>query len=113
MWRLLLTALAAVVLFTASARAENYRLLGQGGVSCDAWTANRASGRLDTWLPEGSWVLGFLSGIGEMGGPPQNYDPLRGMDADGVTAWLDTYCRTHPPQKLIDAARAFVFEHPH
>jgi hypothetical protein len=105
MRRLLLTALA-VVMFAGSARAE-YHLLGPGGSSCGSWTAH---GRTRDWF-QLSWVLGFLSGIGYADAP--RHDPLRGVDAEGVAGWLDNYCQAHPLQKLVDAAKAFVDEHPH
>ena len=109
MRRLLLLTALAVVLFTGSARAA-YQVLGPGVVSCGTWTANRASGRPDNWLAEGSWVLGFLSGVGYRG---EGFDPLHGLDARAVAAWLDNYCRAHLFQDLAEAAAAFVREHPH
>jgi hypothetical protein len=112
--RLLLAALA-VVLFTGSARAQPiYHAIGAGvAASCGTWTANRADRRKEPdWLHEVSWVLGFLSGAGYMG-TREGFDPLRGVDAAAVQAWLDNYCRVHPLENLADAAGAFIREHPH
>jgi hypothetical protein len=61
-------------------------------------------------MTDGSWVLGFLSGVGYING---DYDPLRGLDANAVEAWLDHYCQAHPSEKLSEAAAAFIAEHPH
>jgi hypothetical protein len=57
-------------------------------------------------------VLGFLSGVAYQGAQ-NGIDPLRGVDAKGVAAWLDAHCRSHPRQKLVHAAEAFVQEHTH
>ena len=108
MWKLLLTALA-VVLFTGAARAADAWAIGVGLKSCGAWTADR---RTPDWGSEAQWVVGFLSGVGYEG-MKDGVDPLRGVDGAAVMAWLDNYCQTHPLQKLVDAAKAFVDEHPH
>jgi hypothetical protein len=55
-----------------------------------------------------AWVLGFLSGIGSTG----IGDPLRQMDADGVAAWIDNYCRAHPIKAIADAVAEFLGAHP-
>jgi hypothetical protein len=112
MLRLLLLIVLAVLLFSSSARAQGtYRAVGEGGVSCGTWTAERANNPAELyWLSESAWVLGFLSGVGYEGAG--DVDPLRGVDAKGVEAWLDNYCRTHPLQTLVDAAGTFVIEHP-
>jgi hypothetical protein len=55
-------------------------------------------------------VLGFLSGVGYRG---EGFDPLHGLDARAVAAWLDNYCRAHLFQDLAEAAAAFVRERPH
>src|SRR5262245_44743332 len=39
------------------------------------------------------WVLGYLSGVNvHQAGP----DFLRDRDAEGLTAWIDSYCRRNP-----------------
>jgi hypothetical protein len=55
-----------------------------------------------------AWVLGFLSGLGVAGVG----DPLNGVDNEGVMAWIDNYCQSHPINRLVDAAKAFFSAHP-
>jgi hypothetical protein len=62
-------------------------------------------------LEERGWLLGFLSGIGYVN--RDGDDPLDGVDAEGVWAWIDNYCRSYPIQKIGDAAAAFYRAHPH
>lgn len=109
MMRFLLPAALAVTLLTGPAMAD-YRMLGAGGVSCGTWTADRRQPPGSQILSHvnGEWVLGFLSGVGSRG----SQDPLRGVDADGVWAWVDNYCQVHPLQEVVEAATAFVREHP-
>ena len=88
--------------------AEAYTRMGAGLSSCGTWVAERRRG---DWSTSGSWVLGFLSGVGYMGTP--QYDPLHGMDGDAVLAWIDNYCQTNALLDIVDAAEAFVTAHPH
>ncbi len=39
-------------------------------------------------------------------------DPLRGVDAEGVWAWIDNYCHTHPLEMIERAGTEFVSAHP-
>jgi hypothetical protein len=82
--------------------------VGAGLASCGTWIVDRRTPL--RWATESAWVLGFLSGVGYMG---SGFDPLRGVNADGVNAWLDNYCQTHPLKDLADAAGSFIHEHPH
>jgi hypothetical protein len=56
------------------------------------------------------WVQGYLSGVGnatyqkELNGD----DPLRELDESGVLAWFDNYCGTHPLERIVGAAHAFI-----
>jgi hypothetical protein len=82
---------AILILAVTPNKANAYTSIGQGTLSCGIWTAwRRTSGALG---PE-QWVLGFLSGIGAAGRAGD--DPLDGMDAEGVWAWIDIYCSIHP-----------------
>ena len=62
-------------------------------------------------MEDSAWVLGFLSGIGFV--HTNGDDPLDGMDAQGVWAWIDNYCQAYPIKYISDAAAAFYFAHPH
>ena len=54
-----------------------------------------------------SWVLGYLTGAAVYGSVG---DVLRDTDLDGVATSLDTYCRAHPAEYLVEGARHFVSE---
>lgn len=97
----LLPAALAVVLFISSAQATDYIAIGPGLSSCGTWTADRRT--RSAWFSEIAWVLGFLSGVGYEETPRLN--PLQGVDAGGVEAWLDNYCINHPLQPLVEAAK--------
>jgi hypothetical protein len=87
--------------------ARTYHQIGQGNSSCGSWTAWRRDGLS---VAPGQWVLGFLSGVGFDSGGDDN--PLQGMDADGVWAWIDSYCAAHPIDHIAAAAAAFYYAHP-
>ena len=57
------------------------------------------------------WVMGFLSGVGSMKATT-SLDPLKGMDQEGVSAWVDNYCHKHPLDTIATAGSAFVNAHP-
>jgi opacity protein-like surface antigen len=113
MMRFLLPAALAVVLLSASAQAAEYNEIG-GGVSssCGRWTEARSNQAKAFAYMYQQWVVGFLSGIG-YAGVEFGADPLRGMDADGVWAWIDNYCRGHPIDTISAATKAFYSIHPH
>jgi hypothetical protein len=90
--------------------ASGYTMLGSGGASCETWTATRRTPPGRDAAMQQQWLLGFLSGIGSM--VLGELDPLRGLDADAVYAWLDGYCRNHPAESIEAAARVFIQEHP-
>ena len=118
MTRCMILAAVALSLFTgtggaADAKHEgNYAVMGLGLNSCDTWTSARLTPQATLAFAEGQWVLAFLSGVGFMGGDTGN-NPLNGVDAQGVWAWIDDYCRVHPSEKIAQAAAAFIRAHPH
>lgn len=99
----------AVFAFVAMDQAEaQFTIIGQGTLSCGAWTAAR---RMRSGAGQQQWLLGFLSGVGFMGGP--DVDPLANIDAEGVWAWVDNHCAANPAETLETAAVLFRFEHSH
>ena len=114
-WRQLIWPLAATALAFAAATAaqtpKRYSSgLGAGSLPCSAWTSARHE---DHALEHGAWVLGFLSGFGSAWiGRPEKIDPLNGMTADGVLAWMDAYCEARPADTLTKAALALIRAHP-
>jgi hypothetical protein len=114
---LLLTVLTAG-LMTGSAEdaLARYTAIGAGLDSCGTWTSDRRSPWSADAMQEEQWVLGFLTAIGYTGntnpGAEGNQNPLKGMDANGVWAWIDNYCRVNPIERIEDAAAAFNNVHP-
>jgi len=80
-------------------------VIGSGTISCGTWTAWRRSGQA---AHAEQWILGFLSGIGYEGVG----DPLNGVDANAVWAWMDNYCQANPLDAIVKAGAAFNAAHP-
>src|SRR5215472_16358814 len=107
MMRFLLPAALAVALMIGSAEAAKV-IIGLGTASCGTWTADR---RNPEGLParlKSQWILGFLSGVAAA----EEFDPMQGVDANAVRAWMDDYCRAHPLELIMTAGEAFIREHP-
>ena len=85
--------------------------LTTGPNSCVAWTAARRAGEAEALSYE-QWILGFLSGVG-FAGNPSGFNPLNGVAALAVLAWVDDYCQAHPLDELATAGAEFAFTHPH
>lgn len=118
--RFLAPAALAVAMMTGSAEAQptagapalGVSMLGVGvGQSCGAWTAARYNRSTQQSAANEQWILGFLSGTGYAGGA-HGGNPLHGVDADGVWAWIDNYCRNRPLDLLELAGAAFDEAHP-
>jgi len=88
---------------------STYKVMGAGNSSCGRWTADHRYGVNPVALNEESWVVGFLSGIGDV---VPDANPLGGTDLDGVTGWIGNYCAAHPLISIFDAAIAFYRAHP-
>jgi hypothetical protein len=54
------------------------------------------------------WVLGFLTAFNFYGNGSGNI--TNGTDANGVFAWIDTYCAAHPLDQISTATVALVAE---
>jgi hypothetical protein len=106
--RLVPSAIAAVVLMTgaSSIATADYVATGAGVLSCGRWTLARDQHQAVGFE---QWVLGFLSGVGFMGGRGTN--PLQGTNADGVLYWFDGYCKERSLKPIADAAAEFVAAH--
>jgi hypothetical protein len=90
--------------------AAGYTSIGSGATSCAAWAAARHSPQASETVTQQQWLVGFLSGIGSM--VLGELDPLHGLDAAAVYAWVDRYCHDHPTETIEAAARVFIQEHP-
>ena len=110
--RLLGVAVLAAVLGLSSASpaaaTDNVHLIGAGMSSCEIWTADRTARNVDAVQDE-QWVVGYLSGVAIW---TPDLNPMKGVNAQAVWAWMDNYCREHPLVAIKDATSAFVEEHP-
>jgi hypothetical protein len=104
-------ALAVALIVGAPLQAAAFRMLGAGTASCGTWTSWRAqqANHPDHYVFE-QWALGFISGTAYEGAA--SLDPLSGLDAEAVWAWIDNYCRANPLEEVFDAAAAFIHAHP-
>jgi hypothetical protein len=107
---LIRSALCVVSLLLGGAAPGKYSMIGAGASSCGRWVADRSGQNLYDKVSDEQWVVGFLSGVGYESSGPDN--PLNDIDADGVLAWIDNYCRAHPLDRISKAAGAFTFAHP-
>ncbi len=90
--------------------ADVFSYLGMGQYSCGTWTKERREKSIFAALYQ-QWIVGFLSGVASVG-LQFGLSPLENTDTNGVWAWIDNYCETHPLDKIIDAGQAFVRTHP-
>jgi hypothetical protein len=110
--RLAYVALAVAALsIQASAQPMGSKLVfGQGMNSCGGWTQARQSRSASAGL-SAQWVAGYLSGLNvESTSLDPRDDPLLGTDFDGLMAWIDNYCRSHPLESIAIAADKLMDE---
>jgi hypothetical protein len=109
--RIVLACLVVAVGLAAGPRTANaYMAIGAGLSSCGAWTADRRNPSGVAALEDSQWVVGFLSGMGFV--HANDDDPLVGVDAEAVLAWIDNYCRAKPLEKIEHATIQFYQTHP-
>jgi hypothetical protein len=109
--RLMVACLLVWGMVGGSVTASAYSLIGAGADSCAIWTADRQDPKSKASLQDTSWVRGFLSGIGFVGS--EKDDPLDGVEAVDVDAWIDKYCLANSVKSIAAAAAAFYYYHPH
>jgi hypothetical protein len=83
---------------------EGRTMIGPLNFSCDKWTNTPKDSDEHEVLQ--LWVFGYLSGINTV----SSTDFLRGRDADGLTAWIDNYCRRNPLHAITQALYALTNE---
>lgn len=108
--RYILVCLAVSGVVAAPVPAVAYSLIGAGTDSCGTWLSDHHHHGGDAAHQDEQWVVGFLSGIGFVGDRGDN--PLNGLDAGAVWAWITNYCRANPLVGINDAAAAFYRAHP-
>ena len=73
------------------------------GLSCSTWTiTSKQSYESQVYS---KWVFGFISGI-NLENPSGDF--LQGRDADGLIAWIDSYCRSNPLNRITHAVVELV-----
>ena len=97
----LLVSLSALFVLPASARI----VIGEGNVSCRAWTKERQSNSVRSRLQE-TWLLGYVTGYSW--GDKSRPDFLFAANIDGMFKWVDEYCRLNPQNDLVNAADELV-----
>jgi len=89
----------------SSAQAQEERaIIGPLDFSCGKWV--NTPKRTGDHERLRQWVLGYLSGVNM----ESSADFLRGRDADGLTVWIDNYCRRNPLHAITQATHALITE---
>jgi hypothetical protein len=83
-----------------------YEVLGVGTLSCEVWTKQRTDNSSEKHFINSAWVQGYLTAANLFGDGPSHL--AKGVDADGIVAWVDSYCAQHPGDALAVAAKALV-----
>jgi hypothetical protein len=81
-------------------------VIGQGANSCWAWTRSQGAKSTTQGLYT-QWVAGFVSGVSW---EADDSDILTRMDFDGLTAWVNDYCKANPLAKVTTGAAMLVQE---
>ena len=87
----------ALALISPFAQAQGHASISTGALVCGEWATAGHDERKD-------WIEGLVSGI-------DGADPLNGVNAEIVGAWMDHYCQTHPSESIQKAGETFVRSH--
>jgi hypothetical protein len=104
-WLCAIGVVASVSVGSAQAR----WVLGRGLTPCGALIQAHTTNAPEQLNME-DWVAGYLSSFNSLTDDPNIPDFLKNEDWDGLIAWIDNYCATHPLDKLETAARSLVVE---
>jgi hypothetical protein len=74
--------------------------------SCGDWSA-LVAGSVPA-LQYRAWVLGYMSGVASTGTFATNF--LDASTPGGAIAWVDAYCKSHPLERISDAAHEVTSE---
>ena len=103
--KVLRVAMLLLIAAISTAQAQEPRaIIGPMDVSCGKWI--NMPKRTLTHEQLRMWILGYLSGINV----ESSADFLQNRDADGLTVWIDNYCRQNPPRAITHAINALVDE---
>jgi hypothetical protein len=92
---------------TPSAKAEEWRLGGNSGVSCAAFLQYPAGD--ENWSLSISWLGGFLSSLNLVAAGQPN-GGLLFEDIRPAIGWVTDFCRRNPETKFSTAACAYVLD---
>jgi hypothetical protein len=99
---------ASLLVSVAQIAAEERAVLGQGNVSCQAWSADRNRERGES-LARVAWVLGYITAFNQYGSKSQA-DVSSGRTTEQITAAIDDHCSQHPADNVYRASAALVEE---
>jgi hypothetical protein len=103
---IVLAFLAAVATIGIAGPAYSLTMIGAGVGSCGRWTDDKSPGNETLRYMDGSWVKGFLAGVGYESG----FDLLKGHDSEALNARMDNHCSAHPLDEIADGAEALAKE---
>lgn len=109
---IMVSGLTLWAMMSSGSAAESYSI-GAGVESCGQWIAdfqNQSYLGIDSQHQNLEWVLGFMSAVGYKKTPQEN--PLNGLDAQAVNAWMTQYCQSHPLAGIYQAAEVLIQQHP-
>jgi hypothetical protein len=88
---------------------DRYTILGQGNQSCGKWIADRRQDNLAAHTEE-AWLLGYLTAYNEWSNDPNdpNANVTKETDADGVFAWMDNFCQSHPVDTIATGSTSLI-----
>jgi hypothetical protein len=102
---IMIAALIVAAISSAQAQRETRSMVSPSGLSCGKWT-DTLKRPYEHEVYKG-WVLGYLSGVNS---ESTGTDFMQGRDAEGLTAWIDDYCRRNPLQDVTRAVYALTDE---
>jgi hypothetical protein len=105
------TLAGAVALAMMTGASSAVSIGGHGLRDCSTWTADHQSDLPFLAMGDEQWMLGYLSGAGKWGSA--DLDPLNGIEAQTIYAWVSNYCAVSPSAQIQDAGNAFIHVHPH
>ena len=100
------------------AEAGDYKIHGAGLSSCGKWTKDRNEGGM-RYESNTNWFSGYITAFNTWGpyGPFSDNqsvsgisDITEGIDANGLVAWIDKWCRANPLESMDAAARNLIYE---
>jgi hypothetical protein len=108
MRHLAVAVITAPLAFCSAAQADQFIIKGVGAHSCGRWVLDRQAGdyRAMGALAKEAWVQGYITAYNEWAF--QRPDVTAGTDSDGVFAWIDNYCASHPLDTVAVAIRRLV-----